>query len=573
MPSAHAILWFLGMFLVLWALSLLLRGLYGDRSRGRRRCPACAAAITDTASLTCTACGYEARAERALLAPRRNWNMIVAGGVLVLVGGGVCYLGAVVWAWTHMTHDVGFALTAWSSAALALASFAIVLIAWAIRGERSRGRRRCPRCWYDMSGSGLRCPECGFEARHSSALYRPRRRWKAAALASLLLLGAAILHGVPRVQRGGWRAAFPTTVLIATLPWLPDSLSIDPDPGLAENWTLDGRFQSDYPWEWQTRWLRTRARRMLADAASTRDVRVALNFSATDIRAPATRRALLLCVQGLSSASKPERRAAVECIDEFRALYDRPSPRLQEAVAPLLPDLLRLLRDPNQPADIVVAAAWAASLSGPGSAPAVPDVLRVVSRMGRVAIYTGTGLGTLRALALASPDAHDAVIRAIDDPDPAIAQLAVMVLSASSLCNAAAAQRLLQILREGDDAHAAMAAKGLCRALWDPGVVIPAVLDQMESTRAERAALADALWNYEDELAVYVPRLADLLADPDPAVRCAVVNTINAISGRGRFEFSRSAAYPIIAAMRNDPDAKVREAASTLILEDPSPKR
>ena len=38
------------------------------------------------------------------------------------------------------------------------------LLVWAMFGDRARGRRRCPRCWYDMSGATLlKCPECGRE--------------------------------------------------------------------------------------------------------------------------------------------------------------------------------------------------------------------------------------------------------------------------------------------------------------------------------------------------------------------------------------------------------------------------
>lgn len=41
----------------------------------------------------------------------------------------------------------------------------VVLLGRALLWDRARGRRRCPKCWYDMSGvDSLRCPECGREA-------------------------------------------------------------------------------------------------------------------------------------------------------------------------------------------------------------------------------------------------------------------------------------------------------------------------------------------------------------------------------------------------------------------------
>jgi hypothetical protein len=49
-----------------------------------------------------------------------------------------------------------------------LAAAGMVLLAWALFWDRSRGRRRCPKCWYNMEGvPGLRCPECGREAHRS----------------------------------------------------------------------------------------------------------------------------------------------------------------------------------------------------------------------------------------------------------------------------------------------------------------------------------------------------------------------------------------------------------------------
>jgi hypothetical protein len=58
----------------------------------------------------------------------------------------------------------------------------MVLLLWALFWDRSRGRRRCPKCWYDMAGvPGLRCPECGKEAKSERQLSATRRRWRWAA--------------------------------------------------------------------------------------------------------------------------------------------------------------------------------------------------------------------------------------------------------------------------------------------------------------------------------------------------------------------------------------------------------
>ncbi len=81
----------------------------------------------------------------------------------------------------------------------------LLLCGWALLRDRSRGRRRCPRCWYDMAGvPGLTCPECGKQARSEKGLGRTKPRWRWAMLGLVLITlggGAAV---VPAVRSGGW---------------------------------------------------------------------------------------------------------------------------------------------------------------------------------------------------------------------------------------------------------------------------------------------------------------------------------------------------------------------------------
>lgn len=106
---------------------------------------------------------------------------------------------------------------------LAGASLTLAALFW----DRSRGRRRCRSCWYDMSSVvGLRCPECGREARRERDLFRTRRRWRRAAVGvALLVLVAPAGFAVPRVRARGWVGAVPTTVLMAVSPWGPAQAS------------------------------------------------------------------------------------------------------------------------------------------------------------------------------------------------------------------------------------------------------------------------------------------------------------------------------------------------------------
>jgi hypothetical protein len=100
----------------------------------------------------------------------------------------------------------------------------LYVLARALFADRSRGRRRCPRCWYDMDAAPtLRCPECGKEARTAAALLRTRRHKRRAALA-LLLLGLGCLAGIaPRLIRDPW-GTLPTPLLSVVL-WFYDDPS------------------------------------------------------------------------------------------------------------------------------------------------------------------------------------------------------------------------------------------------------------------------------------------------------------------------------------------------------------
>lgn len=100
-----------------------------------------------------------------------------------------------------------------------IAGAGLLLLLWALFRDRSRGRRRCPRCWYDMAGvPGLICPECGKIASKERQLFRTHRR-RGCALIGLagFVIGACGVLG-PAVWRNRWDS-LPTWALCEAVRW------------------------------------------------------------------------------------------------------------------------------------------------------------------------------------------------------------------------------------------------------------------------------------------------------------------------------------------------------------------
>jgi HEAT repeat protein len=113
-------------------------------------------------------------------------------------------------------------ILAYAMAAL-LAAGGTYLLARSLVLDRPRGRRRCPRCWYDMSGTpGLRCSECGREVAGERKLQKTRRHPMLAAVSLALLLAAAIASRTPAaLEQRTWWALLPTPALVLLLQLRP----------------------------------------------------------------------------------------------------------------------------------------------------------------------------------------------------------------------------------------------------------------------------------------------------------------------------------------------------------------
>lgn len=76
----------------------------------------------------------------------------------------------------------------------------------ALFADRSRGRRRCKKCWYDMSGvaGSLRCPECGRQFKCESDLHRTRRRKIPAIVGLIIALALPTFMLYKHAAQAGW---------------------------------------------------------------------------------------------------------------------------------------------------------------------------------------------------------------------------------------------------------------------------------------------------------------------------------------------------------------------------------
>jgi hypothetical protein len=102
---------------------------------------------------------------------------------------------------------------------LLLVFIVLVFVAWwAGFADRGRGKRRCPRCWYDLAYSpGMTCAECGYTGRRERDFEKTRRRLVLffAAIGGCAGIGA---HLIQEVSTRGWQQYMPTRGLIWVMP-------------------------------------------------------------------------------------------------------------------------------------------------------------------------------------------------------------------------------------------------------------------------------------------------------------------------------------------------------------------
>lgn len=214
---------------------------------------------------------------------RSGWWTAVGVGVLAL-GGGVTFVSDAAMAdisgssLVSQNDITGSLLVAVFVMSLGL-SGGLVVVGW--RFDPSLGRRRCPKCWYDLSATkGLLCTECGNEVSSERQLRRSRRSRLTMVMALLPILL------VPIVQRGlytwkvGWVGLLPTSVMVIAWEWLPDDIvgaqSSQFGWGTGARGTLFDRVDKNEMWEWQRALLKWRLANVVHSSDDVRTIHRAI---------------------------------------------------------------------------------------------------------------------------------------------------------------------------------------------------------------------------------------------------------------------------------------------------------
>lgn len=398
----------------------------------------------------------------------------------------------------------------WIGAAI-LALGALWVLARALLLDRSRGRRRCGKCWYDMSGvNGLRCPECGRAFKAERQLLRTRRHKRRAALGLLLLALAASAAHAPRLARNGWLASIPT-------PLLALILSVWDDQGdqlfaqmQGRLWTPAGAVGLS---DWEQLLLARCCARKLREAATASGPAAAATFQSqstvvigdgigsattvTTISGPGSTWQYLSVLRALGPNARPalpELIASLEAGDGFaRSEAAAVIGGMGEAARPAVPALAAMLEGASA-ADVRLALRVLGNL-GPAGAAAAPALGRVID-----ASHTNTTI-LVRALSVAGaigPDgraALPAVLRAIEsDADMSIRLVAVRAVGLIGHPAPEAVRTLAALVGHEDMAMRNAAARALER-LGPPAASAAGELEHLLNDEHEfiREAAADAL--------------------------------------------------------------------------------
>ena len=420
----------------------------------------------------------------------------------------------------------------------------VVTLHRAAFADRSRGRPRCPKCWYDMTGSrGFVCPECGNDAVRQTNLYRTRRKGMEALLGALLIILGGSLAVLPTVQDQGWCRP-PTPTLMIVMPWTDNVWVFD---------EVDARVNGAYP-EWfdrrqptgdnsaygrffayrcaavvensASRPLRLRAVQLLSDMRLHDDRAQRALLAATGDVDPTIRlEALNALIRVADANSIIDRgrcaRRVAECLSDTRVAVRTRAARFFDCLQPPHADALPALIDALSDERVEVRAAVCGVLFnfGPIAAPALPKLIKLIDDPS--APVSARAMLTLGAMGKAALPAMDQLLNAtrVEDQRGSAALRAIAGLGPFAT---AAIPHLTTMLTDqtlpDDRRDLALA------ALLEISPYVPAVLDAIElgatcNLESIRRRTAAELGRFHADEPRQVRLLLGLLADTSAAVR------------------------------------------------------
>ncbi len=352
------------------------------------------------------------------------------------------------------------------SVGLLLAGAGLGMLGWSLLWDRSRGRRRCPKCWYEMRGSpGRTCSECGYVATREKRLFATRRRWRAALLAFLLLATAYGTLVTPRVRRSfiGWPGVIPTSILVAGFPF------VDPDGSLS--FELGTRAAGNELWDWQKHWL-TRRCLAIMKSDSERSRRTFIALETISLNGPAGPQALPALLQITQDDDAVLRRAATTAIGVVGA-DDRS----------VLHVLIELLEDPDEEVRTVAVVAienHGSSKSSPGALSALTRRLPDESEV--VRIYSAIALGKISA---DSQLALSIVVEAVRNPNRSLRISALLALAELEPDTEGVITAIASALFDGDGTVRLIATQILASLGTDAAAAVPALIETLDDDRMD----------------------------------------------------------------------------------------
>ncbi|MEZ6241887.1 MAG: hypothetical protein R3B57_02490 [Phycisphaerales bacterium] len=529
---ADIILFILASVLTLWGLSVAWRGAVGERRGKKRQCRHCGG--DPGPSMTCASCGFEAKRERELRARVRSWRLTLLG-VAGFTGGLVAIWGGFVVRDWFQTDDGGAGVSPYDAMGVGTLLFACLLGAHGWLGERSKGRKRCPRCWYEMEGvAGRRCPECGREVKDQRALYRPRRRRGQIAVACVIALAGITSTRIEPIVRHGWRGVFPTTLLIAGYEWLPETLVVDDRVGSAPRpWCLEDRHAtSQGMWRWQEAWLEQRASRMLRRASDPTGVARSYWLVDADSNAEVALAATSAVVRLMLREDPRQRAAAVELY--ATSAFDLSRFETSGVIQPEAKHLAAALPNATAPEQDTILSLLSKLKTPP--APAVDFAFQHAFDPARDDSWRGmnytAALLVSRVIDTSASDRARLAKLATDDAPAArmfmtTAIRFMLVFGDRDRLSPGVRGELANISRsvldDQDDMVVFRASEALGNLRDDPGHDIPLLLEHARADEEKRYDYLNGLRYFHEDARPFLEEIAAFLEDPDAGVTSQAV--------------------------------------------------